>query len=333
MKSILEAGNLKNKRVLVRVDWNVPFDNSSGQATVADDFRIRESMLTIENLLSRGAKVILATHLEAGISVEPLKKFLPSEVELLENLRNDPREVANDESFAKELASRADIFVNEAFSVCHRGHASIVSVPKLLPSYAGLHLEKEVKELSKAFNPEPPFLLIIGGAKFETKLSLIKKFIEIADEIFVGGALAHNFFKEQGADIKNSLVSDGNFNLERLLETKKIILPKDLVWLGDKIVDAGPETLNDLKMRLEKAKLVIWNGPLGNFEIGYGVATRELAKLITNSKANSIIGGGDTLAAIKNENLLDKFSFVSTGGGAMLDFLANGTLPGIEALN
>ena len=301
---------------------------------VENDYQIKVSLPTLEYLKNNGAQVIIATHLEKQTdSISTLKQYLPEGAEFLPNLRNDSREEVNDESFAKELASKAEIFVNEAFSVSHREHASVVGVPKLLPSYAGLHLEKEVKELSKAFNPEHPFLLIIGGAKFDTKLPLIEKFAKIADEIFVGGALAHNFFKEQGIDIKNSLVSDGNFNLQDLLGTGKIILPKDPIWLGDKIVDAGPETLEDLRARIEKAKLIIWNGPLGNFETGHGKATNELTRLITNSKANSIIGGGDTLVAIKNESLLEKFSFVSTGGGAMLEFLAKGTLPGIEALN
>ena len=330
MKSILEAGDIKEKKVLMRVDWSVPMQNG----VVENDYQIKVSLPTLEYLKDNGARIIVATHLEKqGDSINTLKQYLPEGVELLPDLRSDPREKANDEGFARELASKADVFVNEAFSVSHRNHASVVGVPKFLPSFAGLRLAEEIKNLSKAFNPPHPFLLILGGAKFETKIPLVEKFLNIADEIFVGGALAHNFFREQGIDIKNSLVSDGNFNLQDLLDTGKIILPKDPIWLGDKIVDVGPETLGDLKARIEKAKLIIWNGPLGNFEIGYEKATNELAKLITNSKANSIVGGGDTLVAIKDKSLLGKFSFVSTGGGAMLKFLAQGTLPGIEALN
>ena len=340
MKSILDAGDLVGKRVLVRVDWSVPIMNGK----VLSDWQIKTSLPTIEYLRSSGAKVVLISHAEKdGESLEPIfnhvKSFLPlslntpGELVLMENLRKNPGEKVNSPEFAKELAAMGDIFVNEAFAESHRSYASIVGVPKLLPSFAGLRLAKEIGELSKAFFPKHPFLFIIGGAKFDTKLPLLKKFVDLADDVFVGGALAHNFFKEIGKDIGDSLVSDGQFGLGELLNTGKIILPADPIVQHGKILDAGPLTLEELKEKINSAKLILWNGPLGSYEMGYKVSTLELAKMIAESGKESIVGGGDTLAAIQELNLIEKFSFVSTGGGAMLGFLATGTLPGIEALN
>ncbi|MEX2013410.1 MAG: phosphoglycerate kinase [Parcubacteria group bacterium] len=330
LKSILEAGNLKGKRVLVRVDWNVPIENGR----VFDDFRIKKSLPTLEYLKKAGAEVIIATHLEPeGTSVEILKAYVPEGMKLLENLRDNPGEESNSKKFAAKLASRADIYINEAFAASHREHASVVRLPKLLPAFIGLQFALEIKELSRAFYPKKPFLFILGGAKFDTKLSLLKKFIHIADHIFVGGALANNFFKEQGVDVGNSLVKEGDFGLKALLKTGKIILPEDTIVKDGKIMDAGPRTIENLKPIISASKLVLWNGPLGSYENGYKVATLALAKIISEFSSESIIGGGDTLAAIKELDLFDKFSFVSTGGGAMLDFLATGTLPGIEAFS
>lgn len=341
MKSILEAGNLSGRRVLVRVDWSVPTQNGK----VINNFQIKKSFPTIEYLQKAGAKITLISHAERDEdSLEPIyecaKEFLPSltfikpsGLVLLENLRQNKDEKGNSKKFAKELASLGDIFVNEAFSVSHREHASVVGLPEILPSYAGLQLTLEVETLSKAFYPKRPFLFILGGAKFDTKLPLLKKFVHIADDIFVGGALAHNFFKELGKDIGDSLVSDGDFGLKELLNTGKIILPDDTIVEDKKIMDAGPITLETLKARIKNSNLVLWNGPLGSYERGYKVATLELAKIIAEFGKESIIGGGDTLAAVKELDLFDKFSFVSTGGGAMLEFLAMGTLPGIEALS
>ena len=329
MKSILEAGDLKGKKVLVRVDWNVPIEDGK----VVDDFRIKKSLPTLEYLKGAGAKVVIATHLEPeDTDTKLLQTYVPKGMKLLENLRTNPGEESNSKEFAEKLASKINIYVNEAFSVSHRRHASIVGVPLYLPSYIGLQFALEIKELSKAFYPKKPFLLILGGAKFDTKLPLLKKFIHIADDIFVGGALANNFFKEQGVDIGRSLVSEGDFGLKELLNTGKIILPEDTIIKDGKILDAGPRTMENLKSIISASKLVLWNGPLGGYENGYKVATLALAKIISESSCESIIGGGDTLASIKELNLFDKFSFVSTGGGAMLDFLATGTLPGIEAL-
>lgn len=327
MKLITEAGELKGKRVLVRVDWNVPIS----RGRIGNDFRIKKSLPTIEYLTNAGAEVIIATHLEKG-EIDSLHKFIPNGAKLLENLREDKGEENNSKEFAKKLARKADIYVNEAFSVSHREHASIVSVPKFLPSFAGLRFAQEVKELSKAFYPKKPFLFILGGAKFDTKLPLVKKFARIADDIFIGGALANNFFKEMGQDVGDSLVSKGDFELKKLLKSGKIILPEDTIVKDGRILDVGPITLEKLREKISTANLILWNGPLGNYESGYKVATLELAKLLADSGKETIVGGGDTLAAIEELKILDKFSFVSTGGGAMLDFLATGTLPGIEAL-
>lgn len=295
-----------SKRVLVRVDWNVPIEN--GQ--IIDDYRIKCSLPTLAYLQSAGAKVIIATHLEPDdASVEILKKYVPEGAELLPNLRNDPREKANDLKFAEELASRADMFVNEAFSVSHREHASIVRVPKLLPSFVGFQFEKEVEELSKAFHPEHPFLIILGGAKFETKLPLVSKFLNIADEIFIAGAMA----------VKVP---------EDLVNNPKVSLP-----LGDiAALDADDANVKMLETKIGQSTFILWNGPLGKYEAGYKKGTLVLARALAESGKQVVVGGADTLAVIKELDIYDKFAFVSTGGGAMLDFLATGTLPGIEAL-
>jgi phosphoglycerate kinase len=340
MRSITEAGDLKGKRALVRIDWNIPLNSGK----VVNDFRIKQSLPTIEYLRKAGAKVILISHRDHPEStLEPMyehtKAFLPEltfiqdgPLTLLENLRRNPGEMANAPEFAAELAKLGDIYVNEAFSESHRECASIVGVPKLLPSYAGLCFEREVQELSKSFYPKHPFLFILGGAKFDTKLPLLKKFVNIADDIFVGGALANNFFKEQGKDVGVSLVMEGDFGLSELMASGKIMLPEDSIIDGGRILDVGALSLEKLKEKIAAAKLVLWNGPLGNYELGYKVSTIETAKLIAELAEESIVGGGDTLAAIQELDILGKFSFVSTGGGAMLDFLAKGTLPGIEAL-
>jgi phosphoglycerate kinase len=292
----------------------VPFEN--GQ--VRDDFRIKKSLPTLQYLQKAGAKVIIATHLEpaspAGgsdtASVEPLRAYVPEGMELLENLRQNPGEKTNDPKFAEELASKADVFVNEAFSASHREHASIVGVPKLLPSYAGLQFAEEVAQLSKAFNPPHPFLFILGGAKFETKLPLVEKFLTIADEIFIAGAIAKPA------------------SLLPLVQNPKITLP-----LGDvAALDADDANIALMQQKIVDKAFVLWNGPLGKYEAGYTQGTLKLAQLLADSGKQIIVGGGDTLTAIKTLNLFEKFTFVSTAGGAMLDFLANETLPGIEAL-
>ncbi|HEY4496269.1 MAG TPA: phosphoglycerate kinase [Candidatus Paceibacterota bacterium] len=359
--------NLAGKKVLLRLDLNVPIKDDK----VVDDFRIRKILPTLELLHYAGARTIILSHLEGkgGDSLRPvwqelIKKFTVSfsadlselaknagdledgNFTLLENLRVNVGEKANDENFAKKLASFGEIFVNEAFAVSHRAHASIVGLPKLLPSFAGPLFAEEVRELSGALKPDRPALFILGGAKFETKLPLLKKFISLYDLVFVGGALANDFFKAQGFNIGSSLVSKTSLNLASLVESN-LHLPNDAIVRnavaistkaldkisqGEKIVDAGPNTVEILRKLVSRVQFILWNGPLGEYEAGFDNGTKNLATLIAQSQAKSVVGGGDTVTAITALGLEDKFSFVSTGGGAMLDFLANETLPGLQSL-
>lgn len=308
MKSITEAGDLKGKRALVRVDWSAPMKNGK----VINDYQIKASLPTLNYLKEAGAKVTVATHLESkSDSIESLKTYLPEGIKILSNLRENSGEEANSEEFAKELAGEADIFVNEAFAESHREYASIVGVPKYLPSFAGIEFIKEVENLSKAFNPPRPFLFILGGAKAETKVPLIRKFLDIADEIFIAGAMAKSASQMPFA------------------KHPKITFP-----LGDiAALDADQMNLELLKKKIAAAQFIIWNGPLGKYEAGFKEGTIQLAQMLSESGARVIVGGGDTLAVIEELDILGKFYFVSTAGGAMVTFLATGTLPGIEALN
>lgn len=383
MKTLDQADIKAGTRVLLRADFNVPVQNG----VVVDDFRIRKTLATLDFLKKKGANVVIVSHIEnadgvPGIPtlrpvVEVINKLgFPCEFAetieeaakisapfvLLENIRNYPGETANDPAFAKQLAALGDIYINDAFSVSHRAHASIVGVPKILPHFAGFQLALEVENLSKAFDPSHPFLFILGGAKFDTKLPLVEKFLDKADTIFIGGALANDFFKAKGYEVGRSTVSSSKIDFDGLLSNEKIILPADVivdlptqagsagtqkilapdkVVVNERVLDAGPKTLADLQKRIDAAKFILWNGPLGNYENGYKEPTHELARMIahaTKKGTESVIGGGDTLAAItelkqsNGEALEDSFTFVSTGGGAMLDFLAQGTLVGIEAL-
>ncbi len=354
LPSIKQVKNLKGKKVLLRTDLNVFIEDDE----VKGDFRIKRVLPTIKFLKKEGAKVIILSHVTKGraVGLLPVAKYMQSYfkvdfsrevlgeetrrkidnmknggVLLLENLRSDEREKSNDTNFAKELASLGDIYVNDAFSVSHRKHASIVGLPKFLPSYSGLLMDEEVANLSKAFKSKHPFLLILGGVKFESKLGVLNRFIKTADKIFIGGALANVFLKEKGIDIGKSIY-DKNVNIKRFIKSKKIIIPKDMLTESGINWDIGEKAIEDLKEMIGKAKFIIWSGPLGNFEGGYKAGTTEIAKAIANSKASSVVGGGDTISAIKKLKILGKFSFVSTGGGAMLAFLSTGTLPGIEAL-
>jgi phosphoglycerate kinase len=318
LKSILEAGDLAHKRALVRVDWSVPIVGGK----IIDDYQIKKTLPTIEHLRKAGAKIVLISHAEKDEdSLRPIfehvKTFLPltfiepSDLVLLENLRRNPGEKENSGEYAQTLANLGDLFVNEAFGVSHREHASIVGVPKLLPSYAGLRLIEETERLSSVFHPKRPFLFILGGAKFETKLPLVEKLLDTADEIFIAGG-----------------------NAKRASEMPLAKNPKISFPTGDlAALDSNDETMALLKEKIGRSALIVWNGPLGKYEDGYKKYTLKLAEILAGSGKETILGGGDTLAAIKELGLYDKFTFVSTGGGAMLDFLATGTLPGLEALS
>jgi phosphoglycerate kinase len=361
-------GTLHGKRVLVRAGLNVPIQDGK----VTDIYRLEQALQTIDFLRQEGARVILCGHVgrdpvatlepvlrelqnkmpvvfARDIYAEDVKKTVdyisPGGVVLLENLRRWSGEKENAIEFAKRLASFADIYVNDAFPVCHRAHASIVGVPTLLPSYAGLHLREEIKALSKAFEPTHPFVFILGGAKVETKMPLIKSFMAKADTLFVGGVLANDFFKSAGKEIGKSTHSDETpKDIARVLaritlpedvvvernDAKKSI-PLDEVKKTDAIYDAGDKSVASLCTAIKQASLVVWNGPLGYCEGGYCEGTNKVAEAIAESKAHSIVGGGDTLAAV-DDDVQEKMSFISTGGGAMLELLAEETLVGIEAL-
>jgi phosphoglycerate kinase len=285
---------------------------------------------------------------------------------LLENLRFNPGEKKNSPEFAQALAALCELYVDDAFSVAHRAHASIVGIPAFLPagsSYAGQLFQDEVEKLSECFKPEHPFLFILGGAKFDTKFPLVQKFLDIADHVFIGGALANDCFVQKGWNIGASTVSkipvDGKMcDIQSIVNNPKIVLPTDVVVQdvtqnapqgtdkntaiklpseikdNDKILDAGPQSIESLRRLIAEAKFILWNGPLGQYEAGFREPTIKLAKIIAEKSvsAKTVLGGGDTLAVISELNIENKFYFVSSAGGAMLDFLANGTLPGIKVL-
>jgi len=356
------------RTILLRLDLNLPIVGGR----VRDDFRLRRSLPTLEFLKTRGARTVILSHIDnketdsLKLVSEHLKKFVnlefiqslkelperllalqPGEFLLLENLRRNPGEIGNDPKFAQTLASFGDIYINDAFSVSHRAHGSIVGIQKFLPSYAGFLFTEEVSHLSRAFNPPKPFVFVLAGAKFETKFPLVQKFIKLADSVFVGGALANDLFKTKGYEIGLSKHSGADFGFAEILHNPKLVLPIDVVTENtgkkttkmatavlsdDTIFDAGPKTVAMLAEKFASANFILWNGTLGAYENGFAEGTEALARAIVKSSAESIVGGGDTLACVSKLNILDEFSFVSTGGGAMLEFLANETLPGIEAL-
>ncbi len=372
LPSIASQKNLKGTRVILRLDCNVPLESGK----IRDTYRIIKSLPTINFLRTEGARIIILSHIGKGQqedTLRPVADFLNTlfpvtflgqidnpenerlsrgmedgDVIMIENLRHNPGEELNDPDFARQLARLGDIYVNDAFSVSHRAHASIAGVPALLPHFAGLQMEAEVARLSLAFNPEHPFLFVLGGAKISTKMPLLKKFLNIADYVFVGGATVNNLLKAKGYEIGKSTFDASELDgLEEVLASERLILPTDVivknnagsevrgvadVTSGDTIVDIGSETIRKLQTVIGSAKLIVWNGPLGFYEEGFTEGTQELLGLISGCRATSIIGGGDTVALMSAMGTLEHFSFVSTGGGAMLEYLATETLPGIEAL-
>jgi phosphoglycerate kinase len=381
MRTVRDIPLLANIPVLVRTSLNVPLQNGK----VVDTYRLRRALPTIRFLTERGARVVLISHIgEMGTETlapvaDALAKLIPhvsffpetigprardavrtlppGHILVLENLRRHRGEQMNDAAFAHELASLADVFVEDSFDTCHRSHASIIGVPKILPSYAGLTLEDEVRELSKARSPKKPSLAVIGGAKFSTKEAVLDALLTTYDHVFVGGALADDFLQAQGHEIGKSLVGTNDETaIRKILDNPKLILPVDSLVISAKfagtpearksarvvrvdqlqpddiILDHGPDTIALLTKLTTTAKMILWNGPLGNYENGFTDATTAFARAIAASGAYSIVGGGDTVASIESLRLLSAFSFVSTGGGAMLDFLVTGSLPGIDAL-
>lgn len=363
------ADRLAGHTVLLRTSLNVPV--MSGR--VMNPFRLEAALKTISLLSARGVKVVLLSHIgdTPTASIRPVYEYLKHKIHieyvddvagqraqdaaralknggvlLIENLRRDPGEVGNDDHFARRLATLGDVYVNDDFAAAHRAHASIVGLPKYLPSYAGLQFVAELEGLMHALEPKSPSLAILGGAKFVTKEPLIRALLTKYDYVFVGGALATDFFKAKGYQVGKSLTSESP-HIQDLLQNSKILLPVDVtvgnahgrevkkpsaVLASDTIYDVGPATLALLAPYIQKARVVLWNGPMGNFEKGYSDMTEGLARLVAGAAGVSVVGGGDTIASIEKLGLNSKFELLSTAGGAMLDFLAHGTLPGIAAL-
>ena len=382
--------NIEKKRVLMRVDFNVP---QNDKLEITDDTRIKAALPTIQYALGKNAKVVLMSHLgrpkgsanpkyslkpvderlsqllEKKVSMAPncigpeVKKSVDAVKEggvvLLENLRFHKEEEANDPNFAKELASFGDIFVNDAFGTAHRAHASTEGVTKYLPSVAGFLVQKEIEYFEKALkNPAKPYIVILGGAKVSDKIAVIKNLMDKVDAILIGGGMAYTFLKAKGVDIGNSKLEADKLDLAKAILSEarkkktKILLPVDHVCAdrldasaeakitdGETIpagmlgLDIGIKTIELFKKELQDAKTILWNGPLGVFEIDqFDKGSREIARFIAGLKVTTIIGGGDTAAAIAKYGLEDKMSHISTGGGASLEYLEGKTLPGIAAL-
>lgn len=393
-KKTVKDLDVKGKKVLVRVDFNVPLSKEE-KGKIADDARIKAAIPTIDYLSENGAKVILMSHLgrpkgEANpeFALKPVAdylenvygdqfKFIPSpevvdekvkeevnkledgQIALLENTRFRKEETKNGEDFAKELASLADLYVNDAFGTSHRAHASNVGVASILPSAVGFLIEKEIEVMGKALeDPDHPFVSILGGAKVSDKIGVIENLITKVDTILIGGGMAYTFLKAQGIEIGKSLLEEDKMDLSLdLIEKAKangveILLPVDVV-IADKIesgvdteivdinsipedkeaLDIGPKTADLFAEKIKDAKTVVWNGPMGVFEIKeFSNGTNEVAKALADSDAVTIVGGGDSALAIEMAGLKEKITHVSTGGGASLEFLEGKDLPGISAI-
>jgi phosphoglycerate kinase len=356
----LEArlGALDGRRVLVRTDFNVPLD---GQR-ITDDFRIRAALPTLEWLTERGAHVVAASHLgrpkgkpDPRYSMEPVRARLAElapGVELRENLRFDPGEEANDERFGAELVQNVDAYVNDAFGASHRAHASIVGPPRYVPSAMGRLLQREVEVLLQLReSPARPFVAVLGGAKVSDKLGVIEALLDTVDELAIGGAMCFTFLAAQGRPIGDSLFEPEQVDTCRNLlakATKPIYLPTDIVGLdadgsvatfgarlpdGAKGLDIGPGTAAEFSDVLMEARTVFWNGPMGVFEDErFAAGTRAVAQAVADTKAFTVVGGGDSAAALAQFGLDDDVDHVSTGGGASLELLELGDLPGLRAL-
>ena len=390
-KKTVSDVNVKDKRVLVRVDFNVPLsEDSDGSKKVADDTRIRAALPTIQYLLNNGAAVILMSHLgrpkgevKIEFSLKPVADYLsgllglsvifskdcigpeaekiahslePGQVLLLENTRFHPGETKNDTDMAKRLASLADIYVNDAFGSAHRAHASTEGVAKYIPAVAGFLMEKEIRYLGQAIaNPGRPFIAILGGAKISDKIGVIRHLLEKADKVLIGGGMANTFFNAQGYPVGASLLEEEALDTAREIIAESgdnLRLPFDVVIADDfnndaewkvmgmgpvpegwRILDIGPETVKAYKKVILDAKTVVWNGPMGVFEFPkFANGTIGIASAVAESKAVSIIGGGDSVAAVQQAGLADQIDHLSTGGGASLEMLEGKELPGLAAL-
>jgi len=364
-------GDLSGKRVLVRADLNVPLAGEGDERVVADDFRIRALLPTLEWLAEQGAELSVCSHLgrpkgrDERYSMAPvarrLRELLPTvEVDVRENLRFDPRETANDPTFVDELVAGQDCFVNDAFGACHRAHASVVGPPARLPSAAGRLVVREVEVLSGLLDePARPFVAVIGGAKVSDKLGVLRALAPKVDALFIGGAMCFTFLLAEGRSVGDSLVEEGLVGDCRslLAEVPRLVLPDDFLTLaseepfgrgvvggevelvsggvpaGRRGLDIGPATLARWAEELSAAKTVLWNGPLGVFEDPrFAGGTRGLAEAVGRSGAFSVVGGGDSVAAIRSMGLEESVSHLSSGGGASLELIELGDLPGLAAL-
>jgi phosphoglycerate kinase len=388
-KQSVRNTDVGGKRVLVRVDFNVPLDGGR----VGDDTRIRAALPTIELLREEGAALVLVSHLgrpkgkvDPALSMQPVGQRLgelleapvkqapvvigdvvetmaaglsPGDVLLVENVRFEPGETENDPDLAKALAGLADLYVNDAFGAAHRAHASTEGVAHLLPGYAGLLLEREVTELTRVVeSPERPLVVVLGGAKVSDKIGVIERFLEVADSILIGGAMCFSFFRAQDIPTGNSLVEEEGIGLaEDALRRAEgsdceLVLPTDLVlgeefdagaavrlaegvvvpdgWMG---LDIGPATAAAYAKTIAAAGTVLWNGPMGAFELEpFAAGTKAVAEAVAASPATTVVGGGDSVAALHQFGLAEKVNWVSTGGGASLELLEGKKLPGVEAL-
>ena len=340
-RSVRDA-DVGGKRVLVRADLNCPL--SDGQ--VADDTRIRASLPTLQLLLERSAaEVIVCSHLGRPKGPDPAFEIAPvaarlrellgddDRVRVLENTRFDPRETANDPELAKELAAQADVYVNDAFGSAHRAHASTEGVAHLLPAYAGLLLERELQELGKLLeSPARPFVAIVGGAKVEDKIGVLRSLAERADVVLVGGKMAEEI-RVSPIDVPVKLPSDVVAAAAFEADAESKVVPADSVpdgWLG---LDIGPETSAGYAKRIAMAKTVFWNGPMGVFEWPrFAEGTLTVARAVAEADAHTVVGGGDSVRAIEEAGLADRISWVSTGGGASLELLEGKELPGVTAI-
>ncbi len=383
-KTILDL-DVKGKRALVRVDFNVPLKDG----VITDDTRIRAALPTIQHLINSGASVVLMSHLgrpkgvDASQSLKPVaarlsallgkavacaddcvgpaveaqaKSLRAGEVLLLENLRFHKAEEKNDPDFAKQLAALGDVYVLDAFGSAHRAHASVEAVAHFLPAAAGLLMQKEIEYLGKVLSaPERPLIAIIGGAKISDKLPVINNLMPLVDKLIIGGGMANTFLKAEGYELGDSLVENDALEQARELLaccSGKIMLPIDVVVAdafsndantqtvtvgqikpGWRALDIGPHTIEQYRKALEDARMVVWNGPMGVFEMPkFATGTNSVAQAVANVDGITVIGGGDSVAAIEQAGLADKVSHISTGGGASLEFLEGKTLPGVAAL-
>ncbi len=356
MNIIDSVQELQGKKVLVRVDFDVPVGADN---MIQEEYRIERQRATIQYLLDRGARVLMIAHISAVQSFEPIlnqiQKILQVPVEfcrsaedierfwaeggsiaLLENLRSNPGEEDNSESFARSLAVGCDLFVYNAFAVCHREHASVATVPLMVPSYGGLLMREETEQLQRVVDaPASGKVVYMGGAKASTKVPVVKHMLTRAERVVIGGVLANDIMQELGQDIGNSQVDeDAHELLEGLdIHDARIMLPIDAVVAEGQNLDIGIETSKIFADAARGASLIVWNGPMGRFEDSRFMAgTKAVARAIAESGAMTVIGGGDTISAVHSLGLLQKFSFISTGGGAMLAFLAGMQLPGLKAL-